>query len=205
MAIADNALQTLKPQPYARVRGLVQDGDLLLCSANDPFSRMIRWSTGSPWSHMALAYRIQPLDRLMVFEAVAKLGVRTVPLSLFITRTSGGIQPYPGRILLARDRRMQQVGLRRLKAMYDFAFAALGKEFATTEILKIAARILLGRLDIRMPRRLGPTDEFICSEYIARCFAKAGLEIPWDGLGFVAPCDFAQSPDIEAVAQIRTR
>ncbi len=56
-----------------------------------------------------------------------------------------------------------------------------------------------------MPRFLGARDEYICSEYVAKCFAKAGLKIPWDGLGFVAPGDFALAPDVSAVAQIKTR
>jgi hypothetical protein len=30
-------------------------------------------------------------------------------------------------------------------------------------------------------------------------------QIPWDGLGFVAPADFARAPRIDAVAQVRTR
>ncbi len=205
MALADNVLTELKRQPYPRVRKLVQNGDLLLCSANDPFSKLIRWSTKSHWSHVAIAYRIESLDRVMVFEAVEKLGARTVPLSSFISRTSSGTHPYPGKILLARDQRFEGLGPRKLKAMYDFAFACLGDPFASGEILKIGARILLGRFNRHMPHHLGPKDEFICSEYVARCYEHAGLKIPWDGLGFVAPCDFAQAPDTVAVAQIQTR
>ena len=33
MAIADNVLTEMKPIPYAKARALVQNGDLLLCSA----------------------------------------------------------------------------------------------------------------------------------------------------------------------------
>jgi hypothetical protein len=205
MAIADNVLTELKPQPYAKVRRVVQDGDLLLCSATDAFSRVIRWSTKTPWSHIAIAYRIPSLDRVMVFEAVEKIGVRTVPLSTFISRTSGGIHPYPGKILLARDQRVEGLTPKKARAMYDFAFGCLGDRFAAGEIVKIAARLAFGRLAHEMPRFLGAKDEFICSEYVAKCYAKAGLKIPWDGLGFVAPGDFALAPDVQAVAQIKTR
>ena len=205
MAIADNVLSTLKPQPYAKVRALVQDGDLLLCSATDPMSRLIRWSTKTPWSHIAIAYRIPSLDRVMVLESVEKLGVRTVPLSRFISCTSGGIHPFPGQILLARDQRIVELDKKKSRAMYDFAFSALGDRFAPGEIVRIALRLTLGRLARRMPRFLGARDEYICSEYVAKCFAKAGLKIPWDGLGFVAPGDFALAPDVSAVAQIKTR
>lgn len=205
MAIADNVLQELKPQPYARVRRLVQDGDLLLCSATDPFSRLIRWSTKTPWSHIAIAYRIPSLDRVMVFEAVQQIGVRTVPLSTFISRTSSGAHPYPGQILLARDQRFDGLAERKKAALYDFAFGCLGDHFAPGEIVKIGVRLLLGRMAHEMPRFLGPRNAYICSEFVAKAFAKAGLKIPWDGDGFVAPGDFAAAPDVGAVAQIRTR
>jgi hypothetical protein len=205
MAIADNVFSDLKPQAYAKVRALVQDGDLLLCSADDPMSKLIRWSTKTPWSHIAIAYRIESLNRVMVFEAVEKIGVRTVPLSTFISRTSSGVHPFPGKILLARDQRFVALPENKRKAMYDFAFGSLGNRFAPGEIVKIAMRLMLGRMARKMPRFLGARNEYICSEYVAKCFAKAGLKIPWDGLGFVAPGDFALAPDVNAVAQIRTR
>ncbi len=205
MAIADNVLTELKAQPYGKVRGLVQNGDLLLCSAIDPMSKLIRWSTKTPWSHIAIAYRIESLNRVMVFEAVEKIGVRTVPLSTFISRTSEGTHPYPGKILLARDQRFAGLSEAKCKAMYDFAFGTLGNRFAPGEIVKIGLRLLFGRTGRKMPRFLGPKEEYICSEYVARCYAKAGLKIPWDGLGFVAPGDFALAPDVNAVAQIKTR
>ena len=205
MAIADNVLTEMKPTAYAKARAMVQNGDLLLCSAHDPFSKLIRWSTKTPWSHIAVAYRIPSLDRVMIFEAVEKIGVRTVPLSTFISKTSEGTSPYPGQILLARDQRFEEVDDKKKRAMYDFAFAHLGDRFAPAEIAKIAMRLLFGRTGRKMPKMLGAKDEFICSEYVARCYAKAGLKIPWDGLGFIAPGDFARCPDINAVAQIKTR
>src|SRR3569833_1331048 len=205
MAIPDNVLSELKPIAYAKAREMVQDGDFLLCLVSDLFSRLIRWSTKTPWSHIAIAYRIPPLDRVMVFEAVEKIGVRTVPLSKFISMTSSGVHPYPGKILLARDQRFETLPETKKHALFGFAFAHLGNRFAAGEITKIGLRLLLGRSGRRMPRFLGPKDEFICSEYIARCYAKAGLKIPWDGLGFVAPGDFAMAPDVQAVTQNRTR
>jgi hypothetical protein len=205
MTIQDDVLAKLKPRPYAEVRRLVRDGDLLLCSADDPFSRLIRWSARSPWSHIAIAYRIHKLGRVMVLESVQKLGVRSVPLSTFIAKTSTGTHPYPGRILLARHSDIAGLGAARTRQLFDFAFSLLGDRFAAGEILKIAVRIALGRLDVRLPRSLGPRDEYICSEFVAKCFEKAGVRIPWDGLGFVAPSDFAQAPEVKAIAQIRTR
>jgi hypothetical protein len=56
-----------------------------------------------------------------------------------------------------------------------------------------------------MPLAMSARNEFICSEYVARCFQTIGIEIAWDGLGFIAPGDFALDPKIDAVAQFKTR
>ena len=56
-----------------------------------------------------------------------------------------------------------------------------------------------------MPKFLGSKNEFICSEYAARCFEAVGIEILWDGLGFIAPSDFAKDPKTRAIAQFKTR
>jgi len=206
MSIPEDVLETAEPQPYAKVRELVRDGDVLLCSANDSFSRIIRWATKSQWSHVAIAFRIESIGRVMVLEAVEKLGVRTVPLSAFITRTSSGVTPYPGRILLARHAAFAgRAASGRMRRMAAFAFDRLGDRFAQAEVMKIVLRILFGRADAPMPRFLGPDDEFICSEYVAKCLAAAGVEVPWDGLGFVAPADIAADPKLSPVAQIDTR
>jgi hypothetical protein len=204
MTIAKDVLTELKPQPYAAARKLVQTGDLLLCSANDPFSRLIRWSSGTPWSHIGIAYRIPALDRVMVLESVQKLGVRTVPLATFISKTSTGTHPYPGKILLARHAGIADLSAARLRKLFDFAFGQLGDPFAGADIVKIGLRILLGRLAVRMPTHLRPHGEYICSEFVAACFERVGVEVPWDGLGFVAPGDFAEAPEVEAIAQIQT-
>ena len=205
MAIEPDVLQRLRPQAYAEIRDEVRDGDLLLCSATDSFSRLIRWATKSPWSHVAIAYRLEEIDRVIVLEAVEKIGVRAVPLSTFISRTSEGVHPYPGKILLARHEAMAAKSRRKpWKKIAVFAFDRLGDRFSPGEILKIALRIALSRFQKRLHPSLGPKNEFICSEYVARCFKTVGVEIAWDGLGFMAPSDIANDPRIGAVAQIKT-
>jgi Permuted papain-like amidase enzyme, YaeF/YiiX, C92 family len=205
MSIDPEILQRLKPQPYAELRHEVRDGDLLLCSATDGFSRLIRWATRSPWSHVAIAYRLDEIDRVMVLECVEKIGVRAVPLSSFLTRTSEGVHPYPGQILLARHAAMAAKSRRRpWSKIAAFAFERLGDRFSPREIAKIGLRIAASRFRRRLHRSLGPKNEFICSEYVARCFKTVGVEIPWDGLGFVAPADIANDPRVQAIALFKT-
>lgn len=206
MAIHPDVLQTLKPQSYAEIRKAVRDGDVLLCSATDDVSRLIRWATKSPWSHVAIAYRLDEIDRVMVLECVEKIGVRAVPLSTFISRTSSGTHPYPGRILLARHAGMgAKSRAKPWKKIAGFAFDRLGDRFSIGEVLKIALRIAISGVHRgKLHPSLGPKDEFICSEYVARCLKTVGVEIAWDGRGFVAPADIANDPRVEAVAQIKT-
>ena len=206
MTVPDDVLDTFKPKPYAQVRKLVQDGDLLLCQGRDPFSKLIRWSTRSPWSHIAIAFRIESLDRVIVIESVEKIGVRAVALSEFVSRDSEGTSPYPGKILLVRHNAYgggpedPKVG-----AMASFAFDHLGCHFAPYEIVKIGLRIVTAQLfgkRRKTARMLLPDDAFICSEFVAKAFAAARVKIPWDGLGFIAPADFANDPDVSAIAQV---
>ncbi|HEV2365429.1 MAG TPA: YiiX/YebB-like N1pC/P60 family cysteine hydrolase [Caulobacteraceae bacterium] len=205
MAIADAALTNLPAQPAAVLGPRVRDGDLLLCSAHDPFSRLIAWSTRSPWTHVAIAFRWPRRAEIMVFECVQHIGVRAVPLASFLSQTSSGVRPYPGKIVLARHAGLTPAKRgERLEDMAQYAIDKLGDRFSVGEIAKIALRIIAGRFVRRMPRSLGPDDEFICSEFVARCYHAAGLPIAWDGLGFVAPVDLARDPQVRALARFRT-
>lgn len=205
MAIPRDYLATSRPRPYAEVRDMVQDGDIMMCAAHDAGSRLIRWATRSAWSHCGIAFWLHDVQRVMVLECVEKMGVRAVPLSDFVRRTSGGIEPYPGRIVLTRHRAMASLDpLGRRRAMAQFAFDRLGSRFSNKEMLKIGLRMALGRFAIVTPKRLRADDEYICSEYVAGCYDRAGISLQWDGLGFVAPADIADDPGVEPVAEIQT-
>ena len=204
MSIPSNILDITPPTPYARLRETLRDGDIVLCQGRDPFSRLIQWSTKSPWSHVGMVFRVDSLDRVIVIEAVEKIGVRAVALSDFLSRDSGGTHPYPGKILFVRhDALNGDVSDPRVRELASFAFGRLGCKFAPREILRIAMRIIDARLfgNRKTPKVLLSHDEFICSEFVAGAYDKAGLPVPWDGLGFVAPSDIAADPQLTTVAQ----
>src|SRR6185312_2116378 len=90
MTISDDVLTHMPPEPFKTIGPKVRSGDLLLCAAHDPFSRLIGWATHSPWSHVAIAYRWPALSRIMAFEAVQQIGVRAVPLQTLIRQSSTG-------------------------------------------------------------------------------------------------------------------
>ncbi|HWE99739.1 MAG TPA: hypothetical protein VG248_08080 [Caulobacteraceae bacterium] len=199
----DDALERLAVKAPRDIAADIRDGDLLLCAAHDPFSRLIGWATHSPWTHVAIAWRWPEAGEVLVLECVQHLGVRAVTLDRFVRETSSGVRPYPGKIVLAR-----RSGLH-LRAPRDALVAAglqrLGDRFSGAEIAKIALRIVAGRLQRRTPRPLRPRDEFICSEYVDACFKAAGIEFPWDGLGFIAPCDIARDAEVEGLCRLKTR
>ncbi|MGI9168633.1 MAG: hypothetical protein ACR2FH_00455 [Caulobacteraceae bacterium] len=203
MAFGLEVLTDLRPEDLPKIVPEVRDGDILLCSATDPFSRLIGWSTQSPWSHVAVAYRWPAVGRLLAFECVQHIGVHAVSIERFISQTSSGTHPYPGKIILARHDDMPAGEA--LDPLADFAIDAMGDQFSPGEVIKIAIRITVGKLHRRMPRILGAKNEFICSEYVDRCFRAVGVEIEWDGLGYIAPADFASDPKVQAVAQFQTR
>ena len=202
-----DVLETLKPESLAALTPRIQNGDILLCSGHDAFSRLIGWSTKSPWTHVALAYHSPSLGGIMVFEAVQKIGVRTVPITTFLRQSSTGKTPYPGKIVLARHddfaKAHGKAESETAKKFADYAVAKFGQPFSGLEVAKIGLRIALGRFERRLPKTLGPKDEFICSEYVARCFAAVGIKIHWDRLGFIAPADFANDPKVKAIAQFK--
>ncbi|HWE45868.1 MAG TPA: hypothetical protein VG407_07550 [Caulobacteraceae bacterium] len=207
MAIPDDVIATLAPEPLETIGPKIKDGDILLCAAHDPFSRLIAWATQSPWSHVAIAYRWPALNRVMAFESVQKLGVRAVPIEKFISQTSDGTTPFPGDIILARHDAWGDTKLapENLKRFVEFAVDQFGDPFAPLEIAKIALRIMASRFVDHLPRALCPDDEYICSEYADKCFEHAGIDIEWDGLGFIAPSDFAHDPNVHAIARFKTR
>ena len=203
MAIANDVLTILPAEDLATISPKILDGDLLLCAAHDPFSRLIGWSTKSVWTHVAIAWRWPTVHRIVALECVQRIGVHSVGLERFISQTSDGARPYPGQIVLARHADIKGRG--DLMPLIDYAIDCMGDPFSPAEIVKIASRIAFARFNRIMPDHLKAKDEFICSEYVDRCYRTVGIEIPWDGLGFIAPSDIANDPKVSVVARFQTR
>jgi hypothetical protein len=196
------ALSHWTPQRYAAVRAGVRTGDLLICSGNQAFSRVIQWATRSPWSHIAMVVRLDEIDRVFVMEAVQKIGVRVVPLSRWITDFQPHDKPFNGKVVVARHDAATAATPEQFKHMSGFATDQLGCPFDAGELAKIATRIGLGAFGIRLPRMIQPNDEYFCSEYLDECYQRLGVKIPWDGRGFIAPSDFAATPEVRAVMRV---
>jgi hypothetical protein len=203
MAIDKTALHEMEPHDLETLLPRIRNGDLLLCSATDPFSRLISWSTKSPWTHVAFAWRWPAGGRVLALECVQRIGVHAVAMDRFVSQTSTGQKPYPGSIVLARHSQVAKGA--DLEALIDCGIDHMGDRFSPAEVSKIALRIIAGRMARKTPSPLRAKDEMICSEYVDKCYRAAGLKIRWDGLGFIAPCDIADDEHVKAVARFKTR
>ncbi len=185
---------------YTQLRDEIRSGDLLLCSGNGPFSGLIRHATGSVWSHVAFVLRLDVIDRIMILESVENIGVRTIPLSNYVSDYNGSGKGYPGRMMIARHKDLREENIYRLSS---FATSLLGYPYNREEIIRIAMRIGLGTVGMQ-PQSPDPEPrrEFICSEYVYLCLQSVGVHVEYDPLGFIAPADFARSEKIKPVGYI---
>lgn len=203
MPVSPEALMNLPEQDYASIRSIVRTGDLALCSGTSVGSRLIRWATGTPWSHVAMLFRLDEIDRVIALEAVEQIGVRIVPLSRFVIEDSSRHRPYPGQILIARhDDWETRATPERLHKLNRFSTDRLGAPFSRREMTRIALRYLCHWANLPQLPRIRTKQAYICSEYVALCFAQLGIEIPCAGRDFVTPGDFARAPAVNAIARV---
>lgn len=206
MAIAVDEFPAKPVTDYTRVRSELQNGDVLICSGTGVFSSMIQQATGSVWSHVAFILRLDEIDRVMLLESVESIGVRTIRLSRYLTNYHNDGEAYPGGLAVIRNRQFAQtVAADKLEKLARYAVDQFGYPYDKDEIARIAARILASRIPFEEHQwqRIAPNHEFICSEYVARCYAQAGLNIQWNRLGFIAPSDFAADPDFDLMTVLK--
>lgn len=163
---------------YQNCRADIQNGDLLLFAGHGLFSSIIRWRTSSRITHAGIAAWWH--GRLMVLEAVNRVGVRVYPLSEYLRRRVTvywfALNPAYKRIYVVR-RALSHVGQR----------YANWQQFIRSWGLGVCKRLL------RLP---DDTDEdrFFCSEMAIVCLqAGASPESPvqWYVPSKTSPGDIA--------------
>jgi len=192
-----NYFPQLPVRQYADIRSEVKSGDILLCSGNYMFSKLIRKATNSCWSHVACVLRLDAVDRVMVLESIEGKGVRMTPLSEYVTNFEGTGRSYDGRLALARHSEFgQKATTDGLRQMAQFAIDRLACPYDEEEIGRITARIVASFLGFDR-REIQRDQEYICSEYVYECFWILGIEVPYDKRGFIAPADFVRDERVE--------
>ena len=187
---------------YAQARADIRNGDLLMASGDYMFSRLIQRATGSCWSHVAFVMRLDEIDRVMVLESIESKGVRTIPLSEYVSNFEGTGRGYQGRLALARHRQFErQHTPQRMTAMAQFAVDRFARPYDEEEIARIVARIAGSFLGFT-PGEMRRNEEYICSEYVYECYRCFGLQVQHNALGFISPADFARESEVDLLFEI---
>ncbi len=187
---------------YDEVRARIQNGDLLLCSGNYMFSKLIQKATDSCWSHVAFVLKVDAIDRVMVLESIEGKGVRTVALSEYVRNFEGTGCGYQGRLAIARHEDFAaKASPERLKEMSQFAVDRFAYPYDDEEIARITARIVGSALGFKKGE-IERDQEYICSEYVFECYQRLGIDIPYDKRGFVAPADFARDKKVSLLWEL---
>jgi cell wall-associated NlpC family hydrolase len=205
VAVTTAEFLAMTAQPYSQARSQLQTGDLLLFSSKGGFSAIIEHFTNSLWSHAGLVWRVgdADFDRVLILESIDTLGIRAVSASNRLNGTAAAPAPYGGAVLVARHRKLPQpLSAARVLEMTRYGVDHLGFPYNPEELAKIAVRIAAGLANITLPGHLEPTNSFICSEFVAKCYAAVGVDLAPNKGGYMAPADIAADPDVFAVARL---
>lgn len=155
---------------YEKIRDFLKTGQIVFCSGKYFFSKMIQRLTKSTWSHVAIIYKDDDLKRVMILEAEPFIGIRLVPLSKYVRDYKGSRRPYKGRIFITQLN--IPVATDKLNKGISFGLDELTRPYDNWEIFRIMVRILFKKGKRKRNRN------YICSELVHDCFAKAGIIFP---------------------------
>ncbi len=171
-AISKKEIKMLPKIPYEKIRDSLQTGDIVFCSGSYLFSGFIQRLTKSVWSHVAVIYKDEELERILILEAEPYAGIRMIPLSNYLKDYKGKRRSYKGQMVIAKLK--EPIEDMRLNRGISFGLDALTKPYDNYEIFRIMIRILF-HISKRERNR-----SYICSELVRDIFAKAGVVIQYN-------------------------
>jgi hypothetical protein len=199
--ISGENFPTQKESNYDEIRDSIKTGDLLFCSGNYRMSKWIRNSTDSPWSHVAIIFRVDAFNHIMVLESIFGKGVRTVPLSKYLKDYDNKGNPYEGGVVIARhddfDTLTRNAGLGNMKKFTQHAVNMLGYPYDNSGMVRIAYLVIKRFMGFNTNCESKRDKEYICSEYVEECFRKISVNIEQGEAGFLSPADFAKNDKIK--------
>lgn len=98
----------LRSLPYTQLRSQLKTGDLVLFSGRTLAARLVRWWTGSPWSHIGIIVRLpEYADTPMLWEAtrantVADIHCGEIMDGVQLVSLDAKLASYPGDIAVRR-------------------------------------------------------------------------------------------------------
>ena len=174
---------------YQQARREIMTGDILFCNGRYLVSELIKKASDSIFSHVALLLHWN--DRVIVLESVEDDGVRAIPLSHYLYNFENSKKKYNGEIYVARHEVIDSLDFdkEKIKRMFGKAVDLLNRNYDKDMIAQIVARIGLGI------GRHG--DEYICSEFVDKCFKELEIEFSRDQMGFIYPEHIAADSNIK--------
>lgn len=152
---------------YQDIRDELKTGDLFFGSGSYFFSGIIQRLTKSTWSHVAIIYKDEELQRILVLEAEPFYGVRMIPLSKYLYDYQGKMKPYKGQIALANL--LIPLSKTDLNNGISFGLDELTRPYDNYEIIRIMIRILF-KITKRRDNRA-----YICSEFVREILAQSNV------------------------------
>lgn len=176
---------------YAEARERIRDGDVLCFRGRASLSKLIMKLSHGQFSHGALAFWWG--DRLMVLQAEFGPGVQAVPVSRAVGKYDGFVEWYS----LRDEHRTTE----RIDALRRAAQRHLGEPYSALDLVAVGLHYAIGT---PLPRTRRSEHEFICSQYVACCYAKVGLDLAPEkpDIG-TTPMDLARSPYLERQGVLR--
>lgn len=165
--ITKKQLKKIPVTHYEVIRDQLMTGHIFFTSGSYAFSGIIQRLTKSVWSHVAIVYKDEELQRVMILEAEPKFGIRLIPLSKYIKDYAGTKRPYKGEVVIAKLN--FPLEHRELNKAISFGLDELTRPYDNWELIRIMMRILF---------RIGKKERnknYICSELVRDAFAKAGV------------------------------
>ena len=170
-SISKKGLTELPIVSYEAIRNELKTGDLFFGSGSYLFSGIIQRLTKSTWSHVAIIYKDEELQRVLVLEAEPFVGVRMIPLSKYLYDYKGKMKPYKGQIALAQL--LTPLSKTDLNNGISFGLDELTRPYDNYEIIRIMIRILF-KITKRSDNR-----DYICSEFVRDILAQSNIVLPY--------------------------
>ena len=199
MAMTTEQFDEMPMVAYSDARPQLRTGDILLFNSANREAELIEFGTTSLWSHAAFVWRLTDVDRVMLLESMDPVGVRMMPMSTRVDGCAAGV-PYQGKLLVLRHREFPDPPApTKLRLMTQFALDRVGFPYSLSELSQIEQRIILGMAGKIIMGRPTQENQFLCAEYVAKCFEVMGIRLAPDREGFIAPADIANDANVNGL------
>jgi hypothetical protein len=180
-------IKKIKVTDYATIRDQLQTGDLVFCSGNYFFSKIIQGLTKSGWSHVGVIYKDKELDRILLLESEVLIGVRLIPLSKYLKNYKDTKKPYKGNMIIAKL--SEPPTPINLNKGISFGLDELCRPYDNYEIFRILIRMLF-KITKREKNKL-----YICSELVRDIYRKANKKFELED-GYISPDGIWKDKDV---------